>query len=302
MTNTERAAGQDVTEAAPQLPQPQQPQQTAEGSPNRVYQEGALVLESAEGAVHDSPPTRITQLFRGLETRGKQIFDGACGKGDSSNALQSLGFEVTCSAYQRKPKLNPGIHCLMGVDLNKRLPIEDGAFDHASLQEVFEHLENPAHTVREFNRILKPGGLWGLTAPNASCLRSRLHFLLTGFVKGRWRSADYDNPPGNYKNLFIPALPTLHYLMWQYGFRLERVGRSQRRPTSYLLYALLWPLVMLRTLRFTRPLKRFDTPAQREANAELRRILTSPHVLLDENLVLLFRKQHEVGELYNPGS
>jgi len=258
---------------------------------------------SRPGAVARYPVTltRILQLFAAESAAGRTMFDAACGQGESSNALQALGFEVTCTTFVRSPKLNPGIRCLEDVDLNLELPVADASFDCASLQEVFEHLENPAHVVREFNRILKPGGLWGMTAPNGSCLRSRLHFLLSGFVKGRWRAADYNNPPGNYKNLFIPSLPMLHYLTWQYGFRIERTGRSRRSLASVMLYVLLWPLIRLRTRRFTHPLKRFDTPLQRKACADLRRWLLSPHVLLDENLVLLLRKRHGIEGLYDPG-
>ena len=248
------------------------------------------------------PRPRIVQLFEGEPAAGRTLFDAGCGKGRSSNALRQLGFEVTCSVYGDVPALEEGIRCLRDVDLNRRLPVEDESFDCAALQEVFEHLENPVHTIREFNRILKPGGLWAMTVPNASCLRSRVHFLVSGFVRGRWRSADYDTPPGEYKNIFIPALPSLHYLTWKYGFRVVRTGRGRRRLSSYVWLALLWPVIWLRSRRYTKPLRRFDNPGQREAGLDLRRLLLSRHVLLDDNLILLFRKEHGIEGLYDPGS
>src|SRR5262245_38384871 len=161
-------------------------------------------------------PQQVADVLTANGWNRGRLYDASCGLGASSNLLREVGFDVTCSTLSETPELAPGIEWHGGVDLNLRLPFADESFDFAVLQEVFEHLENPAHVVREFNRILRPGGHWVLTSPNSSCLRSRLHFLFTGFVKGRRRPANYNNPPGDYTNLFIPSLPTLHYLLWSY--------------------------------------------------------------------------------------
>lgn len=245
-------------------------------------------------------PTYIADLFRARGRTSGRLYDASCGHGGSSNLFRGLGFEVTCSTYVGQPKLDPGIRCVEGVDLNGRLPFEDGSFDCAVLQEVIEHLENPAHVVREFNRVLAPGGWWVLTTPNALCLRSRLHFLLSGFIKGRRRPANYNVPPGDYTNLFIPSFPTLHYLLWMYGFRVLGTGRSNRKASSRLLLPLLWPFVWLWTRIYTRPPAAYDSPLQHEACADVRRWMLSPHFLLDENLVLLLEKRGSAKEAYAP--
>jgi len=165
---------------------------------------------------------------------------------------------------------------------------------------VIEHLENHAHVVREFNRVLKPGGRWGLTTPNTSCLRSRLHFLVSGFQKGRRRPANYNLPPGDYSNLFIPFLPTLHYLLWSYGFRVVGTGRSERKWTSVVLYVLLLPFLYLLGRRYLKPYAHYESAKQTEATQELARLLYSPHVLMDENLVLVLEKRHGLQGLYVP--
>ena len=245
-------------------------------------------------------PEQVTELLDANKMNSGRLYDASCGEGSSSNLLKAMGFEVVCSTFRDKPTVDSDIEWVEGVDLNRSLPFDDQTFDCAVLQEVIEHLENPAHVIREFNRILKLGGRWVLTTPNAACLRSRLHFLLSGFVKGRRRPANYNVPPGNYTNLFIPSFTTLHYLLWMYGFRVVATGRSKRKASSVILSVLLFPFVFLWTRYYTRPPKAYDSPKQHEACADFRRIVLTPHLLLDENLVLLLEKTDEIGDGYRP--
>jgi len=245
-------------------------------------------------------PEDVARLFEAHGKVGGLVYDASCGAGASSNLLRRMGFEVVCSTFTGRPSVEPEIRWVEGVDLNRKLPFEAESFDCAVLQEVIEHLENPVHVIREFNRVLRPGGLWALTFPNASNLRSRVHYLFSGFVKGRRRPTNYDHPPGNYLNLFIPALPTLHYLLWVYGFRVVELGRGNRKRVSWLLWLVLIPFVWAWTVFYTRPEKDGRTPRQVDACRDLRALLLAPHVLLDENLVLLLEKRHSIDGLYAP--
>ncbi len=225
---------------------------------------------------------------------GQRLFEGGCGTGALTRELVKRGFDVTASTFDDEMDLGRGAKCIAHVDLNVPLPLESGSFDCAVLQEVIEHLENPAHVVREFSRILRPGGVWVLTTPNSSGVRSRLHFLMSGFVKGRRRPANYGSPPGDYNNLFIPAMPVLHYLLWQYGFRVQHIGRANRKLSAWIAFVALYPLIWLGTMRYARPMAKYESPLQREACRDLRRILLSPSVLMDENLVLVLVKSGAV--------
>lgn len=246
-----------------------------------------------------TPEQVLEVLTRHCAPRGK-LYEGSCGNGKSTNRLAALGFEVVCSTLVGRPEIGPGIEWRGGVDLNRALPFADESFDYAVLQEVIEHLESHAHVVREFNRVLKPGGRWVLTTPNSSCLRSRLHFLVSGFIKGRRRPANYNIPPGEYSNLFIPFLPALHYLLWSYGFRVVATGRSARKWSSIALWVLLFPFVQLLGRSYLRPQRGYESALQSEATRELGKLMLSRHVLLDENLVLLLEKRHGLQGLYAP--
>ena len=69
------------------------------------------------------------------------------------------------------------------ADLAQDLPIPSRHADYVVFQEGLEHLPDQLRPLREFNRILTPGGRLVLTTPNASSLRARLcHFLLEGVL------------------------------------------------------------------------------------------------------------------------
>ena len=65
------------------------------------------------------------------------------------------------------------------------IPESDHAFDSILCTEVFEHIPFPIETLKEFSRLLKPGGTLILTAPS-NCLRHMdPYFFYTGF-SDRW--------------------------------------------------------------------------------------------------------------------
>jgi len=67
------------------------------------------------------------------------------------------------------------------VDLNKELPFEDSFFDYVVSIEGIEHLENPFLCVREFARVLKPGGSLIITTPNIMSIKSRTRFFFYSY-------------------------------------------------------------------------------------------------------------------------
>ncbi|MCH8875010.1 class I SAM-dependent methyltransferase, partial [candidate division KSB1 bacterium] len=62
---------------------------------------------------------------------------------------------------------------------NERFPFDDNRFGLILFTEVFEHLRiNPIFTLRETNRVLKPGGILILTTPNLYSLGNIASFCL----------------------------------------------------------------------------------------------------------------------------
>lgn len=64
--------------------------------------------------------------------------------------------------------------------------LPDRSSDFVVCSECFEHLPEPATALREFYRILKPGGRIVIQAPSAMRLRNINPFHLASLIPGYW--------------------------------------------------------------------------------------------------------------------
>ncbi len=104
------------------------------------------------------------------------ILDAGCGTGGNSQYLQRYGRVIGLDAAAealRFARRRPGLTLLRGsVD---RLPLRDGSFDLVLSNDVLCHLfvQDDVRAVREFARVLRPGGMLYLQLPAFDRLRSR---------------------------------------------------------------------------------------------------------------------------------
>ena len=63
------------------------------------------------------------------------------------------------------------------------IPVEGGSFDSVLCVEVIEHIPNPILAIKEFQRIIRPGGHLILTAPFNSLTHYAPYHYSTGFSK-----------------------------------------------------------------------------------------------------------------------
>lgn len=61
------------------------------------------------------------------------------------------------------------------------IPEPDASFDAILCSEVLEHLPYPIDALKEFSRLLKPGGILIMTAPFCSLTHQAPYFFSTGF-------------------------------------------------------------------------------------------------------------------------
>ena len=113
------------------------------------------------------------------DCRGKKVLDAPAGSGMLSRAISGLGAEVYALDI-----LSLGLRGLKGIqsDMNLTLPFRNEKFDNIICVEGIEHMENPAFLLREFSRIMKKKGTLIVTTPNTHNIRSRVKFVLTGFL------------------------------------------------------------------------------------------------------------------------
>jgi SAM-dependent methyltransferase len=109
--------------------------------------------------------TKGKQIAFGLveEGGGRKALDLGCRDGYWSEKLAGKGYLVT------SVDLVPQYAKAMRVNADLALPFADNEFDLVWCAEVIEHLKDPAFTVAEVRRILKPGGQFIVTTPNQGC-------------------------------------------------------------------------------------------------------------------------------------
>ncbi len=237
----------------------------------------------------------VTELLADLPSQGKTLLDVSCKEGEILQALKPRGFLLRGTNFEPPGAITSGtelngIPIDSGVDLLKRLPYADASFDVVLLVEVIEHVENHRAALSELARILKPGGVLLLTTPNIMRLSSRFHFFLCGYHKTKRRFIPFDTPLAQahrFHNYPID-LPILYYLCKQNGLTLERVGRGRVKNFSRFLFVIFGVPVLLYTW-YTLVLRE-KSPTQRQENKRLSRWLLHPRTLMDDNLILRFRK------------
>jgi SAM-dependent methyltransferase len=178
--------------------------------------EGTAEIMGAERS-HDT-------LHRVLASREPcKILDAACGQGVLALALRDRSFDVHCA------DIIPELFEVEGlpfkqVNLNRRLPYEDGEFDAVVCANAMHRLFNPAGAAREFHRILRPGGRVYINLNNYASIETRVRFLLYGSIERRtWEEGvdPLDDPEADVRIRIM--FPQLAQYLQAAGFRIERV-------------------------------------------------------------------------------
>ena len=216
---------------------------------------------------------------------GARVLDAPCGGSAAlSLALRESGFAVTGADVDLNAAKLIG-ESFARVNLDGSLPWPNNTFDAVFSTEGIEHLENQFSFVREVYRILKPGGIFVLTTPNITSLRSRVRFFGSGFFgrDGRPLNETQRHP---LHHIGLLTFSDLRYVLHTAGFALTGVTHTHIKPISYA-YGIYAPWMYLYTRLAFRKEK---DPLQRERNRHIHSALYSPSVLFGECLMLTARK------------
>ena len=132
------------------------------------------------------------------------------------------------------------------------IPEPPESFDAVLCSEVLEHVPDPVAALREFSRLLRPGGILILTAPFSSNVHMEPYFFCTGFSRFWY---EYHLQKLGFEQIQLEANGDWFSLLRQ---EVTRLGGFERRLKSWT-----WPIAycysLLGILYFiTRPRKKLS--------------------------------------------
>ena len=195
----------------------------------------------AHQAIHDTVVGILKELPPG------PLLDVPAGEGALAARLIDAGFDVSCC------DLYPEIFRLEGVDihggnLDEELPFSDRSFDYITCLEGLEHIENPQQAMREFARMLKPGGHLIVSVPNILNIEERLKWLIHGYTShfkpisraaAERLRAEYDDRVEIAAHINPIAYSELRYILEKNRFEVLTAHRDKAKANAWLY----WPLV-----------------------------------------------------------
>jgi SAM-dependent methyltransferase len=133
---------------------------------------------------------RFAAMLRAMDGPRGAVLEVGVTPGHFTELLVQSGFKV--QGVDLDPTKRRALWDRLGVEVRQAnlerdaLPFPDGAFDWVVFSEVIEHLlYSPLPVLREFRRVLRPGGRLLITTPNELYFKSRLRTILRAIL---WQS------------------------------------------------------------------------------------------------------------------
>ena len=182
------------------------------------------------------------------QARGK-VLDAPAGFGHLSMRLRELGFEVTCGEIEPEIFKVEGLRCVY-TDLNRKIDAPAASFDYVCCVDGLEHMTDPYTAVREFARVLKPGGTGIFSIPNYSSIESRAKFFLHGFLEKPKSVADFQRMGSNLFNFHNSPLTItlLDVAFSTAGLSIERIMRDSVKKKQYFFLPVVLRLKLFSAL------------------------------------------------------
>ncbi len=248
--------------------------------------------------------------IRGMkDLKGKTVVDIPCGDGRASYEFLLQGAKVL--AFDLFPEFMTieGFEASHG-DLTGSLPLADESVDYIVCQEGIEHVSNHVGVLREFNRVLRPGGRVLLTTPNISQARTRVSALL--FETDFWQRmpptaidsvwfATKDREEMYFGHLFQVGVQHLMTLADITGFEVEQRIRTDLSTGGVILGIVLYPFLCMGSILTWLSYRRKNTHVPRAFRDRIfrQRVLLnlSPTTLFCKHTFWILKKHSSLEEV-----
>src|SRR5690606_13897957 len=127
-----------------------------------------------------------------------RILEVGCGSGgflaaiaDRGRSIEGVDIALRWLVLARRRLADRGLSVPLVGACAESLPYPDGSFDAIVADSVLEHIEDPALTLEEWARVVRPGGRLVIWSPNRLSLAADPHVGLwgVGWLPRRWASA-----------------------------------------------------------------------------------------------------------------
>jgi len=250
----------------------------------------------------------VKKYLQGIEgtLKGLRVIDIPAGNGATTEILSEAGAEV--EAFDLFPEyfLVKGIECRR-ADITRGIPVPDACADMVTCQEGIEHFSDQLRTLKEINRVLKPGGRLLLTTPTYSSLSARFSYLLfesethktmpPNEIDDIWMSHKEAGGEVYHGHIFLIGLQKLRILGKLSGFSIEECRYMRLSKGSLALFPFFYPLIWASSWqRYFRNMRKHPEIAKEVKKGVYREQLKmniSAKNLLNKHTFIIFRKDRD---------
>lgn len=236
---------------------------------------------------------------------GKTIVDFPAGSGYTSSVLKQIGANVfPFDLFPEYFKVE-NLECKR-ANIADGIPLSDAFADILICQEGIEHFSDQFTALREFNRVLKDGGLLIITTPNYSNLRAKISYLLSeserfgslmppNEIDSVWMANTDISNEIYCGHIFLLGIQKLRVLSKLAGFKISKINPESVKSTSLFLFPFLYPFIYFSNWRtYKKNLKKKNTipyEIKKKVYYEVFKLAVNPRLLVDGTLFVELTKE-----------